>query len=192
MAGNGELLLEDAQIVFKNFTGKEGQYNREGDRNFCLLLDDELAATMAQDGWNIKELRAREEGDTPQKYIQVSVKYRGRDGAAVRPPRIVLITSRGRTDLDEDASEIIDQIDIANVDLIVRPYEWAVNGKHGVKAYLKALYVTMAEDALMRKYEDVPELGGGTPVLELEAGSDPNIIDGEGWEVDEDGERVDD
>lgn len=176
MAKNdGTLMMENARIIFRNFAGREGLYNAEGDRNFCLLLDDETGRQLAEDGWNVKTLNARDEGDTPQAYIQVSVKYRGRNGNPVRPPTIVMITSRGRTSLSEDMMEVLDWVDIANVDLIIRPFEWAVSGKSGIKAYLKSLYITIQEDALEMKYRDVPELTAG----------DENVIDVEAWEVDE-------
>ena len=58
----------------------------------------------------------------------------------------MLITSRGRTNLDEDQVEMLDWADIINVDMIVRPYEWTVNEKSGVKAYLQSIYVTIEED----------------------------------------------
>src|SRR3954463_9749401 len=98
------VLMEGVRIIFRNFAGKEGQYNREGDRNFAVLLDDEIANIMAADGWNIKWLRPREdpdEGETEQAYLQVSVNFKG------RPPRIVQITSRGRTNLSEDEVEVL-------------------------------------------------------------------------------------
>lgn len=173
---DGTLMIEDARIIFRNFAGREGLYNSEGDRNFCLLLDDDLGEQLISDGWNVKTLSARDEGDTPQMYIQVSVKYRGRSGNSVRPPTIVMITSRGRTALTENEVEILDWVDIANVDLIIRPFEWAVNGKTGVKAYLKSIYITIQEDVLMLKYKDVPELTSGKD----------DYIDVEAWEVDED------
>ena len=147
----GTLLMEDARIFSRNFTGKEGPYNREGDRNFCLILDTETALAMERDGWNIKNLRAREEGDVEQPFVQVSVSFRG------RPPKVVMITSRGRTDLSEDEVELLDWAEIKNLDLIIRPYNWEVNGKRGVKAYLKSIFVTLDEDALDLKYADVPE-----------------------------------
>ena len=152
MANENTILVEDARIVFRNFAGKEGQYNREGDRNFCLLLDEELARQLEEDGWNIKALRAREEGDPDQPYLQVSVGFKG------RPPKIVMITSKGRTTLTEGEVEILDWIDIEKTDLIVRPYNWEVSGKTGIKAYLKSLFVTVAEDALEIKYADLEEL----------------------------------
>ena len=146
------VLIEDARLVFRNFAGREGQFNREGDRNCCVLLDQELAEAMAADGWNIKALRSREEGEPDQPYIQVSVNFRG------RPPRVVQITSRGRVDLGEQEVEVLDWVDIAHVDLIFRPYEWNVNGKTGIKAYLKSLFVTIEEDALEEKYAMVDDV----------------------------------
>jgi hypothetical protein len=75
------------------------------------------------------------------------------------PPRIVLITSRGKTNLDESMVSLLDWADIENVDMIVRPYNWDVNGKTGIKAYVKSLYVTIREDELELKYLDVPDSG---------------------------------
>lgn len=158
MAGDGTILMEGAEILFRNFAGREDMYNAEGNRNFCVLLDDELAEQLIKDDWNVKELRAREEGDTPQKYIQVSVKYRGRTGAKIRPPKIWMRTSKGRTLLDEDSCELLDYVDIEKADLIIRPFQWAVSGKTGVKAYVQTLFVTIAEDPLEMKYRDVPEI----------------------------------
>ena len=145
------VLMEGVRIIFRNFAGKEGQYNREGDRNFAVLLDDTVATAMAEDNWNIKWLKPRseEEGDTPQAYLPISVNFKG------RPPRIVMITSRGRTNIDESQVETLDWVDIINVDLIVRPYEWTVNGKSGVKAYLQSIYVTIEEDPLELKYNEI-------------------------------------
>lgn len=177
--GDGTLVMQDARIIFRNFAGKEGMYNAEGDRNFCLLLEPDVAEAMAKDGWNIKTLKAREEGDEPQPYVQVSVKYRGRNGNAVRPPSIVMVTSRGKTSLSEDEVELIDWVDIANVDLIIRPFSWSVNGKSGIKAYLKSLYITIQEDALQLKYADVPELGHEARALPA---GDDGVIDVESWE----------
>ena len=68
-----------------------------------------------------------------------------------------MITSRGRTNLDESTVEMLDWADITNVDLIVRPYEWSVSGKTGIKAYLQSIYVTVEEDELERKYSELDQ-----------------------------------
>lgn len=142
--------VEDAQLIFRNFSGKEGQYNREGDRNFAVILDQDTAAQMIEDGWNVRSLSARDEDDTDTPYIQVAVNFSN------RPPRIVMISSTARTPLDEASIEVLDWTDIRVADLIARGYEWNVNGKTGVKAYLQTLFVTIEEDALERKYATMP------------------------------------
>jgi hypothetical protein len=145
------LVIENARIIFRNFSGREGMYNREGDRNFGVLLDEQLAKEMSEDGWNVKWLKPREEGEPEQAYIQVSVNFKG------RPPRVVMISSRGRTNLGEHEVELLDWADISTADLIMRPYEWAVNDKHGIKAYLQSIFVTIEEDALELKYAEIDD-----------------------------------
>lgn len=138
--------LENVTIAFRNFEGKEDVYNRQGDRNFAILLDPDLADEMLADGWNVKFLREREEGDGRQAYLQVAVSYKN------RPPKICMITSKKMTYLTEDEVELLDWADIETADVTLNPYEWAVNDKSGRKAYLHALYVKIEEDYLQSKW----------------------------------------
>lgn len=147
------ILIEDGQLIFKNFSGKEGQYNREGDRNFSVILPMDDAVKFEADGWNVRYLKPQEEGDDPTPYLSVAVNFR-----KGRPPKVVMMTSRARTYLSEDEIEVLDWANIEKADLIVRAYEWTVNGKSGIKAYLQSLFVTIEEDALERKYA-INELG---------------------------------
>ena len=41
------------------------------------------------------------------------------------------------------------------MDLIIKPYVWEVGGNTGIKAYLKTMYVTAADDPFYQKYRDV-------------------------------------
>lgn len=145
------LVFENARIMFRNFAGREQQFNSLGDRNFCLFLDPKQADEMRAEGWNVKELRAREEGDEPQAYIQVAVNYN-----KGRPPRVVIITSKNRVELGADEVQMLDFADIKNIDVVLNPYEWEVNGNKGVKAYLKTAFVTLNEDELELKYAEDP------------------------------------
>lgn len=159
MPQDNTVVLEDVELIFRNFTGEEGMYNREGERSFAVKLDQENADILVKDGWNVKTLRQREEDEFPQPYIAVSVEYdKG------RPPTVVMITSRGRTLLDKETVEALDNVDIEKADLILRPYDWNVNGNSGRKAYLQALYLTVNEDPLALKYGDIATVKG--PMME--------------------------
>jgi hypothetical protein len=146
------VLMEGVHIIFRNFRGEEGPYNQEGRRNFAVLLDEKVAEAMAADNWNVKWLKPRDdEEETPQAYLPVAIRF------DIRPPRVVLITSRGRTNLDESSIEMLDWADIVNVDLIVRAFPWEVNKKTGIKAYVQSMYVTIEEDALEIKYSELDQ-----------------------------------
>lgn len=146
------ITLMGARMFFRNFSGNPSQFNAQGNRNFCVAIDDpQMIHDLEQDGWNLRWLQPRNEGDEPRAYLQVKVQF-PKDGSNARPPKIVLITSRGSTILDEDTVKMLDYSEIANVDMIIRPYNWDLHGKSGVKAYLKSMYVTLVEDELEQKY----------------------------------------
>lgn len=138
--------VDNAQLIFRNFAGKKTDMNREGQRNFCIPLDIDTAQQMAKDGWNIKYLKPREEGDEPTPYIQITVKF------TFKPPRVTMISSSGPVDLDENNVGVLDFASIERADLICNAYDWEVGDKSGTSAYLKTLVVTIEEDELEKRY----------------------------------------
>lgn len=171
---DGSLVIEGARVLFRNFAGAEGMYNRAGDRNFCVVLEPDLAAQMSRDGWNIKTLKSREPGEEGTPYLEVAV------GFKFRPPKMVLITTRNRTVLDEDTCEMLDMVE-GTWDIIIRPYQWNVNGKSGIKAYLKTVFVEMQEDYLELKYANY----GTQPALTAHENGESymdNVVDAEWFE----------
>lgn len=148
-----ERVFEGVQIIFKNFSGQKSQYNPLGARGFSVLIENENEAKeLKKEGWNIKGLAEKDEtGKKTDKitawHLPCAIRY------DKKPPKIYLITSNGKTLLDEQSIGMIDGSEILNVDLIVNPsrYSGATIGT-GVKAYVKSMYVTIREDALMHKY----------------------------------------
>jgi hypothetical protein len=168
-----DALFEDCQLRFINFSGAEKQFNKEGDRNFALLLNEQQAAAMKRDGYNVKYLTAREEDEADQAYVRVKVSYKSPPG-----PKVVQITSKGRAELDESLVGMLDYVQFDTVDIIITPYVYNVNGNTGITAYLKTAYITIVEDILDRKYEDVPiwALEPGDDRLAITDGEDDELV----------------
>lgn len=140
-APRGILEINDAKIIYRNFSGRGDKFNREGDRNFSLLIPDtELADRLVEEGWNVKIKDPRDEGDVPFMHLPVKVKFNDRG------PIVYLKTGNRQVRLDEDAVSCLDNIDILSVDLDIRPYDWDVNGKQGRTAYLQSIRVTQRVD----------------------------------------------
>lgn len=150
------IVIEDARIGFRNFSGEAGKFNPAGRRNFCVFLENDLGKVLEQDGWNVRWLQPKDEAEDLRPYLQVAVSY---DNI---PPKIVLVTKKRKTILDEASVNLLDWAEIETVDVIIRPYNWEVQGKGGVKAYVKSMYVTIVEDEFEDKYYDVPDSAANT------------------------------
>lgn len=147
------LVIENAKLMFRNFSGASRKYNPPGNRNFSVVLDPETATRLASDGWKIKTLAPRDEYTDPLFLLSVKVKY------GDYPPKIVLITSRGKTVMDVNDIHILDFAILTNVDLMITPYRYEYNDLSGITAYLKSMYATIYEDELEQKYMDIPDSG---------------------------------
>lgn len=163
--------FEDVPIVFRNFEGKEGTYNRKGDRNFSIILSPEQAEILQRDGWNVKFLKPKESDEEAEQrpYITVSVSYKQ------RPPKVAMVTSKKITYLTEAEVETLDWVDIETADVTLHPYEWSVNGNSGVKAYLQTLYIKIVEDYLQEKWTTFVEQNSPRQI----SASRTDYIDGE-------------
>lgn len=144
------LQIDNARIVYRNFAGEASKFNREGDRNFAVIIEDEqMAEELSAKGWNIKIKPPRDEDDTPFMFLPVKVKFNDRGP--------VVYLKSGSADpvrLEEEDIGCLDQIDILNVDLDIRPYNWEVNGKEGRTAYLQSMMVTQDIDRFAARFEN--------------------------------------
>ena len=136
----GYLQIDEARIVYRNFEGRQGLYNDEGDRSFSLVIPNQEIADMLIDlGWNVRIKAPRMEGEEPFIHLPVKVKFNSRG------PACYLVNTRGnQIRLDEESVEILDKIDIADVSVDIRPYDWEHGRQKGRSAYLHAIKVKQA------------------------------------------------
>ena len=144
----GVLQIDDARIIFRNFSGEAGQYNREGDRNFALVIPtQEIADELTHEGWNVRVRESRDPDGEPYMYLPVKVKFNDRG------PNVYLKSGRSVNRLDESTVGMLDDIDILSVDMDIRPFDWDINGKTGRTAYLQSMDVTQNIDRFAARYE---------------------------------------
>ena len=135
------LQIDDARIVYRNFSGTGSKFNREGDRNFAVVIpDQDVADELVNRGWNVKIKPPRDEDDMPFMFLPVKIKFNERG------PKVYLQSGDKMIELDEESIDCLDDVDILGVDLDIRPYDWEVNGKQGRTAYLQSIHVVQEVD----------------------------------------------
>lgn len=146
------IYFENAEITFKNFSGRPTKYQRqEGFRTFSVLIDDpDMAQKLSEDGWNVRILRPRNEGDAPRHCIDVSINFN-----FWKTPEIYMICDGHKTRLDEEDLAILDSADIITCDIVLRPRIWDDNGQQRIKAYLQEMYATIQQSRFAAKYADM-------------------------------------
>lgn len=143
--------IDNAQIRFRNFTGEPTKFDKAGGkRTFSVILDPEMAEKLREDGWNVKSWEP-EGADEPIYHLPVEISYK------IYPPKIWMISGNKKTMLQEDTISALQYAEFTKVQLIIRPYCWEVNGKSGVKAYVKAMYATIEEDEFEKEYRNLED-----------------------------------
>ncbi len=152
MPGYRNLIIENAEFMrgsYKNFSGRKGQYNRSGQRSFCLVLTPEMAEQLRAQGWNVRLRAPRDEGDSPVYYVSINVSY---GNEYYGDPIVVRITNSTRVELTEATIGQLDEDEILTADVKIRPHvSMSDDGQRRVKGYLKEMYVTV-EESLADKY----------------------------------------
>ena len=142
-----------AQILWPNFAGKEGPFNEEGKRSFNILIEDPNQANeLLGAGWNVKEMKNREEGDPPLWFLPVKVNYKSK-----YPPRIIKTSSDGSKQLAlaEGTVKLLDILRIETADVMINPFEWKTpDGRTGVSAYLDTMYAVTVVNPLDLIWEE--------------------------------------
>lgn len=135
------IIVRGARIRYKNFSGKETQYNRAGDRNFNLIIEDEdFAQKLISDGWNIKIKKPKDPQAKPFYALPVAVSYK------CYAPTVILKNSVGERVLEEETIGLLDTAELKNIKLEIRPRQWEISGNKGIKAYLRTFVATLVEN----------------------------------------------
>lgn len=146
---DGILQIEDSRIIYRNFAGVGSKFNREGDRNFAVIIpDEETKDLLIENGWNVKIKPPRDEYEDPFMFLPVKIKFNNRG------PGVYVRSADKVTRLSEETVDMVDEIDIASVDMDLRPYDWEVNGKTGRTAYLQSIEVTQNVDRFGARYAE--------------------------------------
>lgn len=166
-----ELAIENAKLVFRNFSGAEKEYNRAGDRNFSVVIEDvNQAVELYNQGWNVQVRGSNPEVKAalkafrtfPEKvdyimtnnlvedsmfHLKVAVRY------DKRKPLVELFTkARKKTLLDEDSIGQLDKAIILSADVTINPSRWQTSQGSGVKAYLSTARILIQEDPFAEKW----------------------------------------
>ena len=148
-APRGILQIDDARIIYRNFEGRGDKYNREGDRNFAVIIPDrDICDQLLDAGWNVRIKPSRHEDEHDQDFMYLPVKVKFTD----RGPACYLVSGTQEVKLDEESISIIDDLDILSVNMDIRPYDWEINGKSGRTAYLQSIEVIQKIDRFAAKY----------------------------------------
>lgn len=151
-APKGILQIDDARVIFKNFEGRGDKFNREGDRNFSLIIEDtNVADALTDKGWNVKIRESNDPNEAPFMRLPVKIKF------SDYGPNIYLKTGEKMNRLDENTVGILDNIDWETCDMDIRPFDWEVNGNTGRTAYLQSMCVTQRIDRFAARYANVGE-----------------------------------
>lgn len=147
------LTIENAHIVYRNFSGAAKTFNAKGLRNFHVVLEPDQAKELEKAGWNVKWPKERDDGETRNPTLKVNVRFEN------YPPYIVQITRRGQVQLDEDTVNNLDRAEFTNVDLKITGSWYENPERKGFKAYLSQMFVTLSENDLLSKYSNAQPVG---------------------------------
>ena len=149
-----DLEIENAQIkwAFSHFDGRADTFNDEGDHNFTIILPEEDAKRLMDEGWNIKEMDGYEEGDPPEYLLKVKISFK------YEAPRVYLIKGNRKFRADQRDLADIKRATTEQIDVIIQPSRWVNGNRTGISAYVKEMYAKIRESRFSAMYADYEEV----------------------------------
>ena len=161
---NGNLNVENAAMIYKNFSGKPTFVNPAGGkRTFSLALNKEFAERLSDLGWNVKVKEVKDQLEEGEKTKTVSwqdyvTTYQTEfDHALIYteivvnenseyPPKIYKISEfngeKTMAIIPPEQWGRLDESELVNVDITIHPYEHgrSLANPNAKKGYLKTMY----------------------------------------------------
>lgn len=162
---NGNLNVENAGMIYKNFSGNPTIVNPAGNkRTFSLVLTKDIAERLNDLGWNIKVKEVRDQQVEGEKTRTVNFEdwmsnYQNEfDHSLIYtevvvnenseyPPKIYKVSEfngeKSMAIIPNDQLYRLDESELSNVDLVIHPYTHgrSIANPNAKKGYLKSMYV---------------------------------------------------
>lgn len=160
----GKPIITNAVLIFKNFKGEERRdpttgeiVNAEGDRNVAVALNNDIAAALAGEGFNVKmRLDKKDPEGEPLPYLQLKISYKFDD---TRRPVIKQYSSKTGPEgeeLDKDEIGDLDKAPYEKAMVRFNGSKWKKGGRSGISAYLKNLNIVLKEDSFEKYWDYAP------------------------------------
>lgn len=151
---NYQLEFLQAQIGLRNFEGREGRFNKDGERSFAIFLTEEQAVELIKQGLNVKPPKFDEEGNQlGRSFLKVKVRF------DIMPPEIFF--SRGEEDengriiiklLPMSELRTLDNADLEYCDLKVNVRDWSKGANKGKSVYLDSGVFIAKRNPMIERY----------------------------------------
>ncbi len=159
--------FDDADIIFKHFGGEKDNFHTEGQRDFCIKIDEEEAHYLMDKGLNVKPLTSRDPDEPPMFYVKVKLKYGVRDDGTEWGPIINVYTDKVKRVFKEKDVTKLDRARILDADVVTHIYRRQNNGKPTATLTLDILHAVIKErtydDPYANKYASYMETEIGNP-----------------------------
>lgn len=156
-------MLKDVNVLpgdWRNFSGRQTDYNAAGVRNFNIgFKNPEDVQMLIANGFNVKYTKERPDQPDyqPTPYLKINVGYH-KDPSMRNLDPIVNVYVKGKNNpvtYDEDMVGSLDSSRIIYADIKINSREYTIAGRSGTSAYLRELNVVIEDTSFGTDYSMV-------------------------------------
>jgi hypothetical protein len=110
------MIIENPTLIFRNFQGKADNFNPEGFRNFCVVLDSKQETEALALGYDVKYLPGTDGNPGPM-CLRVNL-----------PSHMGFV--------EGNTAKVLDRGSLTPTKITLAGTHWKVGGRSGIKLYL--------------------------------------------------------